>query len=46
MQAIDLTAPGGSVVVEDTFSVSVSEGAKTGSACIKYHTPDDLKGQC
>ena len=44
--AIAQTAPGGAVVLENTFSVSVTEGAKTGSSCLKYHSAEDLKGQC
>lgn len=44
--AINLSAPGGAVITENTLSISVSDGAKTGSACIKYHTEADLKGQC
>lgn len=40
---IDQQIPNGAVVVEDTISISVSKGAKTGSSCVKYHTQDDLK---
>jgi hypothetical protein len=40
---VDLQVPAGAVVTEDTMSVSVSRGAKTGSSCVKYHTAADLK---
>jgi hypothetical protein len=42
--AVDITSDG--LVVEDSFSINVTEGAKTGSACKKWHTDQDLKGIC
>lgn len=45
-QALDINFPADSTVVEDNISISVSEGSKSGSACVKYHTKDDLKGDC
>lgn len=42
--AVDITSSG--LVVEDSFSINVTEGAKTGSACKKWHTDQDLKGVC
>jgi len=44
LDAIDIQADG--TVVEDSFSISLSDGAKTGSACKKWHTDADLKGGC
>jgi len=34
------------LVVEDSMSVSISDGAKTGSACKRWHTDQDLRGKC
>jgi len=42
-EAVDQSVPADAVVVEDTMSISVSRGAKTGSTCVKYHTAADLK---
>ena len=44
LDAIDIQADG--TVIEDSFSISLSDGAKTGSACKKWHTDADLKGAC
>ena len=44
IDALDVNADG--LVVEDSFSISVSDGAKTGSACKKWHTDQDLRGTC
>lgn len=43
---LDIDLPSDAVVLEDTVSISVNEGAKTASACLKYHTDQDLKGLC
>ena len=45
-KALDVDFPADSTVVEDNISISVNEGSKSGSACVKYHTKDDLKGDC
>lgn len=39
--ALDIDG-GNGTVVEDSFSLSVSDGAKSGSACKKFHTDADL----
>lgn len=44
VQAININGKG--LIVEDTFSISLSDGAKTGSACKKWHTNKDLRGAC
>ena len=40
--ALNVTSNG--LVVEDSMSVSISDGAKTGSACKRWHTDQDLRG--
>lgn len=42
--ALNITAAG--LVVEDSISVSVSDGSKSGSACKRWHTAADLRGKC
>lgn len=41
-----LNVAAGGLVVEDSMSVSISDGAKTGSACKRWHTDQDLRGKC
>lgn len=46
INALNMQLGSADVILEDTISIGVNEGSKTGSACLKYHTQQDLKGNC